>query len=308
MAPPALFLNLRVMSSIVGSVRGYGEVEEKEVREEKLIDEVTDEVVKILPLAVATLVMTGAVKGTKEEGEAEMAPKLKELAWDGRLLADIRPVREAEMAPNQLIQDPDKLPLTSRIERKVLKLEKKLSEGFKSLSSQEGLRVFEGLKNERDSLSLIFQGGGLDDSVINSERVGQLTGELYLQGLTLLLKALGIVQQLGSSSVDSLVTENGDLETELGKHSPDSTMFSVVSERLGKNKKSLTLVKGFRERADELFNQVGLCKDSIRGVRLELPELVASKPKDEFDRLLLELDTRMEFAQRVKEEYTRQGL
>jgi hypothetical protein len=212
------------------------------------------------------------------------------------------------LMPNQLIQDPNKQPIKKiEITIGVSSREKKLLDGFIRLGFKEGVKALQNLKNEYDNLKLIFDNNDMNNTLINAERIKKLTDNLYSQGLDLLMPALDISQQLAVTNIDNLTDENKELEEELKKCNKE-TLALIIKERLEKNTKSIGLVKKYRDRADELFGQVGLCKDSIREIRLELPELMSHKPKDELDKIMLELKTRVEFAQRVHEEYARQGI
>jgi len=188
-----------------------------------------------------------------------------------------------------------------------ISLEAKLQTGFTEKGLDEGLKVLLGLKKEYDTLEQLFVGRGTQDTLIDADKVRKLTGSLYLQGLKLLTQALDTAQQLGGTNTTVLELENKDLKEDLEKAGSE-TLRGMIQERLDRNNKSLKIVKGYRDKLDEIFCQVGLSKDSIREIRLELPELLTHKPKDEMDKTLLELRTRIEFAQRVHEEYNRQGL
>lgn len=222
-------------------------------------------------------------------------------------------IRSAEMAPNQIIQDPNKLPV-KKLETSVIlpsgspkttvavDLEKAFSK------YPEGLKVYKELKEEYEGLGLIFQSKGLDNSVVNSKKIGELAQGLNTQGTALLVKALNLFQQRDISTTDEIVQQCKELTTELAKYTEGSTMYKMISDRLQKNTASIKLVKGIQDQLDELFMQVGLCTDSIRELRLQLPSLISDLPRDGFDRAMLELQTRIGYAQRVQAEYKRQGL
>lgn len=216
------------------------------------------------------------------------------------------------MVPNQLIQDTNKQPI-QKTKEEVLRQdsiikEKELKEGFTRLNFNEGLKAFQKLQSEYNNLGLVLVSKGINDALVNSKRISVLTSELYQQGLSLLIKVLNIYQQSGVTDTDSLISENKELEVELEKYNAGSTMRSLVSERISRNTNSLKMVKGSRDKLDELFMEAELCTDSIREIRLELPELMSGRPRDEFDKAMLELRTRMEFAQRVQAEYASQGI
>jgi len=211
---------------------------------------------------------------------------------------------------NQLIQKPNRPPIKKTEEQisfgSISLLEKRLSDGFASLQYQRGIKSLSGMKGEYDSLRKIYEGSEPINAIINVERTRKLTDSLYQQGLQLLASALETVRQLGATDVGQLADEVAGLRKELTACS--AVLAPIIAERIERNEHSLKAVKGYQDRADELFNQAGLCADSIREIRLELPELMAHKPQDEFDKTMLELNTRIEFAQRVKQEYAKQGI
>jgi hypothetical protein len=167
--------------------------------------------------------------------------------------------------------------------------------------------AFLGLKKEHDALLPLLTNRAVADTLVNTDRLKTLTDSLYSQGLTLLLQTLDISQQVGATNTTALELENKELNEELERCNSPTTK-ALIEERLSKNTNSLKLVKQHRDRLDEILMQVGLCKDSIREIRLELPELLNHKSQDDLDKVILELKTRIEFAQRVHEEYNRQGL
>ena len=212
---------------------------------------------------------------------------------------------------NQLIQHKNKKPIGREVPKpiivspSIINLESKLQQGFGNFN--EGMAAFLGLKKEHDALLPLLTNRAVADTLVNTDRLKTLTDSLYLQGLTLLLQTLDISQQVGATNTTTLELENKELKDELDKCAT-STLRAMIQERLGKNTNCLKLVKQHRDRLDEILMQVGLCKDSIREIRLELPELVAHKSQDDLDKVILELKTRIEFAQRVHAEYERQGL
>jgi hypothetical protein len=211
---------------------------------------------------------------------------------------------------NQLIQKPNRPPI-KKTEQEVIYQginiqEKRLGEGFTSADYQVGLKAYNKLKSEHDSLKLLFENKTLGDSIVDIPKIQKLTDSLYSQGLRLLTSALDSVQQLGNTNAVDMELEVIELEKELENCSDKLKL--IIEERIGKNKKSLETVKGYRDRIDEYICQAGLCRDSIREIRLELPELMSHKPQDEYDKLILELNTRIAFAQRVKVEYDKRGL
>jgi hypothetical protein len=218
---------------------------------------------------------------------------------------------EVATMPNQLIQKKDKSPIKERSYVpwvSVAPTEKKLRDGFEKAHLEEGLKHLTRLETEYKGLRSILDNSKIEDTVLNIERISKLTSELYLQGLNFLTQALNVASQLTTSSKEDLIAESKELEAELVKCSPGSTVYKMVTERLASNSRSLSTIKSLKEKVDEYFCQVGLCRDSIREIRLGIPELVGNMPKSEFDKVLFELRTRVELAQRVQAEYTRQGI
>lgn len=216
-----------------------------------------------------------------------------------------------EAVPDQLIQKKGRkaIPSSGRIQLgSFASVEESLQEGFARVKSEEGARKLTRLKTEYDGLQSLLVGSKLEDTVLNLDRVAKLTSKLYQQGLGFLAQALSTAKQLDTSSPAILLEESKELEESLVKSKPGSTLHGMITERLEKNTKSLSIVKEFGEKLDEYFCQVGLCRDSIREIRLEVPELLGNKPQEELDRVMLELRTRVDFAQRVQKEYDKQGL
>lgn len=213
--------------------------------------------------------------------------------------------------PNQLIQKKNKPSVVRVRPEPSLNLaltEKKLREGFEKVNSEKGLNYLSKLEAEYKGLEYLLDGGKIEDTVLNLSRISKLTSSLYQQGLSFLTQALNITEQLRTSSKENLIAESEELKSELSRCTPNSTLYNMVTERLASNAKSLSTVKGYSEKLDECFCQVGLCRDSIREIRLSIPELISNRPKDEFDKIMLELRTRVELAQRIQAEYTRQGV
>ena len=207
------------------------------------------------------------------------------------------------------LQDPSLLPLgtVSFTEKdNNLREEHRLLEGFTRSGFPAGLKSFESLSKEYHSLGSLIAGRNGSDSLVNIKRIDELTTSLYSQGLHFCSLVLDIGQQLNEGGLESLTTEKDELQEELKTCS--AKLQPLVTERLAKVEESLRTLKGFKEKVDEALGQAGLCKDSIREVKLDLPEVLLHTPQDEFDKALLELRTRMEFAQRVKEEYKAQGI
>ena len=218
-------------------------------------------------------------------------------------LASISGNEEEEM-PNQLIQDQKKLkPATTNVAGDLLK-------GFQSIDFHRGVKVLNNLNAEHSRLvSILSHDWG--ESLINTKRMKKLELDIYDQGLRLLTEVLETARHLTATNIETLENESKELSEELGRYKDDSskaTLVSIIEERLKLNQKGLIVAKRYNDRIDELVCQAELCVDSLRDVSLTLPELVEHKPKDELDRVLIELGSRIEFAQRVKAEYAKQGI
>ncbi len=201
---------------------------------------------------------------------------------------------------NQLIQDPKKLkiPISTNL----------LSE-FKILGFSRGERALQKLETVDSDLKGIFtRNPDLETSLVNSGRIKELADSLHLKGIGFLNDTLRIVRQSNTVSLLELTEQVEELEVQLEKYEEEKgTVYSLILERLSKNRSNLALVKKSSNKIDELLCHVGLCIDSLREICLELPELIGHKSRDDFDKVVLELNSRIDYAQRVKAEYDKQG-
>lgn len=283
--PIGLFLVFKVITLMIGIIGGFqSNKTERIAKIEKEVETRELDIPELVTAAVATMVAVNLVSQVAEV---------------------------VDTMPNQLIQKKNK-PL---ITKTILELpidsaltEERLRKGFEKIQSEKGLGYLSKLETEYKGLKLLLENGRIEETVLNLKRISKLTSSLYQQGLSFLSQALNVAEQLNTSSRDNLLAESEELKTELGRCTPGSTLYNMVTERLASNAKSLSTVKGYSEKLDEYFCQVGLCRDSIREIRLEIPELLGNKPKDEFEKVMLELRTRVELAQRVQAEYTKQGV
>ena len=202
---------------------------------------------------------------------------------------------------NQLIQDPKKLkiPISTTL----------LSE-FKTLGFSRGEHALQKLESVTSDLKGIFtRNPDLETSLVNTGRIKELADSLHLKGISFLSDTLRIARQSNPVSLLELAEQVEDLETQLEKHAEEKgTVYSLILERLEKNRHNLALVKKSSNKVDELLCHVGLCVDSLREICLELPELIGHKSRDDFDKVVLELNSRIDYAQRVKAEYDKQGI
>ena len=202
---------------------------------------------------------------------------------------------------NQLIQDPAKLKIP---------VSTTLLNEFKTLGFSRGERALQKLEEVTSDLKGIFtKNPDLEASLVNTSRIKELTDSLYLKGISFLSDTLRIARQSNPTSLLELTDQVEDLETQLEKYEEEKgTVYSLILERLGKNRSNLALIKKSSNRIDELLCHVGLCIDSLREICLELPELIGHKSRDDFDKITLELNSRIDYAQRVKAEYDKQGI
>jgi len=203
---------------------------------------------------------------------------------------------------NQLIQDPNKLAKPS--------ISVSLLEEFKVLGFERGERSLRKLEGINSELNKIFiRNPDISTSLVNTKRIKELTSDIYSQGIHLLETLLETVRQSGITNQIELQKEEEELEEELRRQViKEGSLYSLIQERLGKIKKNLGLTKRNSDKVDEVLCHVGLCIDSLREICLEIPELISHRSKDDFDKVMLELNTRIEYAQRVKTEYDKQGI
>lgn len=220
-----------------------------------------------------------------------------------RSLLETEETGEDTKMVNQLIQDPEKLP-------KSVSIKSSLYQDFEKLGFERGLRALKRLDTlNSDLVSLFARVSNIDESLVNISKMKTLTTSVYEKGLSLLGTTLEIAKTTGIENQFELAKECEELEEELPKYKDSKvSMYLILQERLDKNRHILELVKRNSDRLDETLANVGLCIDSLREISLELPELLVHKSKDDFNKVLLELKTRVEFAQRVKDEYDRRGI
>ncbi len=221
---------------------------------------------------------------------------------------------------NYLIQDPNKQNKNQNQEQ-IITIDKSvktivpkinntkidLRKEFEKVQFVRGTKSYTKLNDVYTKLDEILN-SGTNDSIINIDKIKKLTSEIYIQGISILKQVLQIAQQTTVINVEELNNETQDLKNELSKCEINGTMYKIVNERIEKNSKLLSIVKKNNDNVDELLSQVGLYTDSLREICLELPELVNHKAKDDYDKIMIELDTRINYAQRVKEEYEKQGI
>jgi hypothetical protein len=222
---------------------------------------------------------------------------------------------------NQLIQDPEKLKkrLVQMQEEKqpatlveqhgtwIVTPTNPVFVDFKSIGFDRGTKVWSKLNEVHENLLSILSTA--DNSIIDTDKIKKLESEVYAQGISLLKQTLETAKQITGTdnTLESLKSETTELQDELTKASSE-TLKNLIKQRIEVNSRNINTVKKASDRVDELLCQTELCIDSIREICLTLPELIVHKPKDEMDKVLIELNSRMEYAQRIKEEYVKQGL
>jgi hypothetical protein len=228
------------------------------------------------------------------------------------------------LMPNQIIQDPNKKGDPNSFQ---LQWGKSIAKGLdivpplpvvtlgpseretkiEGLNFPELQKAFNSLKSEYEGIGLLLNNNTLrTNKLVNIDRLKALSDELYSQGLNLLTPIIDLKQQLDRTDIGDLEEETKELALVVETGSP--RMKALLQERLEKNTNSLKLVKGFKDRINELLCQVKLCRESIREIRLELPEILNHTSSSELEKVMLELQTRVSFAQRVRNEYIRQGV
>lgn len=228
---------------------------------------------------------------------------------------------------NQLIQDPKKKKQVQGVEKcsrcgsslyfavaeieqsikgvESVKLQLNLTEQFNKINYTQGAIKFNKLSIEYENLNKIFT-NNIDTSLINVNKIKTLTTNIYNQGIGILNSILTIAQQLNNTNEKELTDELLELQENTSKFKGKT--LQLISERVDKINNSLKIVKGYKDKCDELLCEVGLCIDSIREIRLQLPELTSHRPKEEFDKIVFELGSRINYAQRLHDEYKRQGI
>lgn len=214
--------------------------------------------------------------------------------------------------PNQLIQDPKKLGIlkTDTLTAKETVNKNTNSKiDFASINFDRGIKVANKLENIHRQILPVFINSSELNSLVDIEKMKKLELDLYNQGTNVLRQVYEIAQQLQQSKVDELKSTHDILKKQLDSLDPNKIgMFNLLQDRLEINEKSLSMIKRYNDHIDELLCQVELYIESISEMCLELPELLNHKTKDDMDKTLLELKSRIEIAQRIHDEYTKEGL
>ena len=225
-------------------------------------------------------------------------------------------VREEDMT-NQLIQDPNKVGIkpmkaeeTTKYPQEYVPIMKQTPLtmlDFNSISFPRGTKTLSKLNTTHSQILDIFK-GQIDNSLINTDKMKSLELDIYNQGIKVLKQVFEIASQLQKSKVDELNTTHDELTKQLEELDKTSPMWSLTNDRLEINNKSLGMIKKYNDKIDELLCQVDLYNESISEMCLELPDLLNHTSKDDMSLKLVEINNRMEIAQKVKNEYDKEGV
>jgi hypothetical protein len=201
--------------------------------------------------------------------------------------------------------------LTKPIEIVVsVNLEQRLSKDLQAIKFDKGLRTFNNLKSEVSEVKGIFENcQTLNNSFIDVDKTKKLVEDIYNKSLNFLSLTLDIYKQVNVTTYDELRMETEELQESFnGCTNPNSILYKTLKEAIDKNYKMLDLIKKNKDRIDELFGQISLCKDAIMEIRLGLPELLHHQSNDALNVVLAESKDRIAFGQRLLDEYKSQGL
>ena len=228
------------------------------------------------------------------------------------ILSPVRNISEDRLMVNQLIQKehrPYNIQKAATNTTTPDSLEDSLLTLLQELNYEKGLRLFKGLKAEYSGLDTMLKSRLSGQSLIDMPKTIKLVDETYFKALSFLQTATNIYRQLDLTNETTLKAENLELESSMkDKADTSSIVYKTIEDAYKKNCGLMVLVKRTKERLDELFGQISLCKDAITEIRLSLPDLVNHQSQDEVSAILLELRSRLDFAQRLNEEYKARGL
>jgi hypothetical protein len=203
---------------------------------------------------------------------------------------------------------PSGLPKSRPVTVQTLSLEDKVSSLLKDSNFDKGQRVFTSLKAEHDGIIQLFSGSKVNDTLINVEKTKSAVEDVYSKGLTFIEQATLVSKQIGTTDVNTLQLETDELTEQLKNHPVESTVGKTLKQVIDKNANILSLVKKNKDSIDELLCQVSLCKDSIEEIRLTLPSLINYTSADDLQKPIAELQQRVDFAQKLHDEFKAQGL
>jgi hypothetical protein len=188
-------------------------------------------------------------------------------------------------------------------------LETRLTNECQNLKFDKGTRTLDSLKCEIKEVKDLFKNAtNVNDKFIDVDKTKKITEDIYNKSLSFLSLALDIYKQIGISNYDTLKKETEELQNSLSNLNVDSVSYKLIKSAIDKNTNMLELIKKKRDRIDELFAQVSLCKDAIMEIRMGLPELLNHQSMDDVEKLITDGKDRVGFGQRLLEEFKVQGL
>lgn len=205
--------------------------------------------------------------------------------------------------------------VTSKVEIKVsIDLESRLSKDLDAIKFNKGIRILTNLKTELNEVKNIFANSKvLNDKFIDIDKTKNITDEIYNKALNFLALALDIYKQT-NTNCDSLKQETVELQESLDNlniditTNPDNKAYKILKSAIDSNNRILDLVKKNKDKIDELFGQISLCRDAITEIRLSLPELINHQSDDEVKELITTNRNNMQFGERLLAEFKKEGL
>ena len=296
----------------------YGYINRDEEEKKPTVQELTEpqtfnEVVDLLPLAFTAVLL---LRGIKELGQEEdMVNQLiqkspEELAKQrGQFVSNLHTEQEVD-AKGRTGPSWDKWPSgLSRTQVPVyISLEDKVSAMLKDTAFTKGQKSFAELKAEHDGLVMLFAGSKVNDTLINVDKTKSAIEDIYAKGLSFIEQAVTTSKQVDITNYDTLKMETDELAENIKDKGQDSALYKVLKQTIDKNNNILALVKKNKDHIDELLCQVTLCKDSIEEVRLTIPSLINYTSADDLQKSIAEVNQRVDFAQKLSNEFKAQGL
>jgi hypothetical protein len=186
---------------------------------------------------------------------------------------------------------------------------KSLGEELKVGGFEKGVKTYDKLTVEYDAIMELFKGNNVQNNLIDVQKVSKTVNEIYGKSLDFLKLANEIYKQQSLVNYETLKAENEELKANLdGCKDTESALYRTLKEAVERNDKTLGLYKKSKDRIDELFGQISLCKDAMMEIRLGLPELLHHQSTDELNKVIEESRDRIGFGQRLLDEYKKQGL
>ncbi|OGO20492.1 MAG: hypothetical protein A2144_03130 [Chloroflexi bacterium RBG_16_50_9] len=188
-------------------------------------------------------------------------------------------------------------------------LELKLEAGFNEIKMDQGMSVFRDLKGEYDALKQIYLGDSFTDaSLINTAKMKETIVKVYRKALDLLTTVLDLSRQVSTIDISHLEQKNREIEQEIKAKEAQNLPVLALKDKLDRNIENITAARTTCGKVDGLLHQVNLCERLLRKARFEIPELIVHRPREDFDQMIAELEGRIGLAQKLKEEYDKQGI